>query len=774
MLHGRRTTLLHLASLLLLLAAAPAAAGWVALTDHPAGTAPTVTVAPDGARAHEVTVTVAGLWLEATTRAGVQGSAVRVPGAVPLLQADHPELPRLARAVPLTPTGAVELTVLQQRWRRIAAAPPLPSPGPLTRAEDPARAPRRFGAVYDGGAVWPAAAVQLGRPFLVRDRRGVAVRIHPVRWDAASGELLVLEELRLRVATAERGGVNVVTAPLTRAPRAFAPVLRGLFGDLADAAGRDAGEKDGDLGGPGHGHGESDRLLIVTTDALRPAAGELASWKRRTGYDVETVTMSEIGGTSNGIHGAIQVRYLQDAGLAHCVLLGDAPDVPTNAGPYHGADSDGLYGLCSGDDLFVDVLVSRLPARTPAEAQLMIHRTIRYERDPQPDAAWYGAAVGIASDEGVPADWERAESLRGTLLASSYDRVERVYQGFGGSRASIADAVDAGASLVNYLGHGSGTSWLSVPFGNADVHALRNTDAWPWIIDVSCSNGDFSQPECFAEAWLRASDDGQPTGAVAMLSASTLTSWVPPCVMQETMVEQLAAGTTAELGALYAAGVAAVLVQYAGTSQGQKLMEQYNLFGDGSLLVRRQAPRPLAVAHAGRLDPGTGPVAVAAPAGARVVLTDAQSVVARAVADASGQATLQPRRALSAGQTLELTVTAADAVPYQATLTVDSSPVAADDTVPAVAARLDNWPNPFNPTTTVGFALPQAGTVRLSVHDARGRLVRVLADAPLAAGSHRVRWDGRDRRGQAAASGVYLVRLQTPQGQQVHKMTLAR
>ncbi len=786
MLHGHRTPVLHRATLtlLLILAAAPALGRWVALDESPAGQTPQVTVRAQGADAWQVTVAVPGVWLTQEEQGGATGSAVTMPGCVPMLEADHPELPLLARALPLPATGTPELTIIAERWRRVSAPAPLPSAGPLSRDQDPASAPRRFGAVYRAGAVWPAEAARLGRPFLVRDRRGVALRIHPVRWDAAAGELLVLEEMTLQVAAGGAGGINVATAPVAAAPRAFGPVYRKLFGDHAprpagtvrdrsDHGGSEA-DKGEDLADVGNGHGASERLLIITTAGLQSAAAPLADWKRACGHDVEIVTMAGLGGTVLGIHHAIEERFVAPVGLAHVLLLGDVEQVPTNTGSYNGADSDGLYGLRAGDDLYVDVLVSRLPARNVDEARLMIDRTVAYERDPQPGAGWYTAAVGIASDEGTPADYERAEWLRDDLLAASYTDVGRIYQGFGGDRGAIAAAVDGGAGLINYLGHGSGTGWLSVPFDNADVHALGNTTAWPWIIDVSCSNGDFSRPECFAEAWLRASHDGAPAGAVAMISASNLTSWVPPCVMQETMVDHLTGEVTAELGALYAAGVAEVLVQYGGTTQARKLMEQYNLFGDGSLRVRSRAPVTLTVTHGPQIAPDASTFAVTAPGGARVVLTDPAGVVARAVADADGLAALVPRRALSAGEILQLTVTAVDAVPYRAELPVQASPVAAADTLPDAAALLGNWPNPFNPATTVGFSLPQTGPVRLTVHDVRGRLVRVLRDETLGAGNHQVRWNGLDGGGRAVASGLYLVQLQTTSDREVRKMTLAR
>ena len=83
-------------------------------------------------------------------------------------------------------------------------------------------------------------------------------------------------------------------------------------------------------------------------------------------------------------------------------------------------------------------------------------------------------------------------------------------------------------------------------------------------------------------------------------------------------------------------------------------------------------------------------------------------------------------------------------------------------------------PNPFNPATTIRFALPQAQRVRLAVYDLGGRLVRVLVDEDKAAGSHEVQWNGTDDRGQLTASGVYVCRMEAGSYRESRRMTLVK
>ena len=84
------------------------------------------------------------------------------------------------------------------------------------------------------------------------------------------------------------------------------------------------------------------------------------------------------------------------------------------------------------------------------------------------------------------------------------------------------------------------------------------------------------------------------------------------------------------------------------------------------------------------------------------------------------------------------------------------------------------FPTPFNAEVILPLALAEAGPVRLSVYNLMGQPVRVLADGWLAAGAHRVRWDGRTDGGAEASSGVYLVVLQTGATVQTAKLALIR
>jgi exo-beta-1,3-glucanase (GH17 family) len=96
------------------------------------------------------------------------------------------------------------------------------------------------------------------------------------------------------------------------------------------------------------------------------------------------------------------------------------------------------------------------------------------------------------------------------------------------------------------------------------------------------------------------------------------------------------------------------------------------------------------------------------------------------------------------------------------------------ENVPASFELLQNHPNPFNPSTTIRFALPQPSLVTIKIYDILGREVRTLVDRKFEAGRFAEIWDGKDNRQLPVSSGVYLMRMQAGGFVKVKKLVLVR
>ncbi len=95
------------------------------------------------------------------------------------------------------------------------------------------------------------------------------------------------------------------------------------------------------------------------------------------------------------------------------------------------------------------------------------------------------------------------------------------------------------------------------------------------------------------------------------------------------------------------------------------------------------------------------------------------------------------------------------------------------DKVPNVLIVNSNYPNPFNPSTTISYEIPDECHVKLVIYDILGREVAVLKDEVISAGVHNAVWDGKDE-GVLVGSGVYLYKLKTGEHSTMGKMMLLR
>ena len=93
-----------------------------------------------------------------------------------------------------------------------------------------------------------------------------------------------------------------------------------------------------------------------------------------------------------------------------------------------------------------------------------------------------------------------------------------------------------------------------------------------------------------------------------------------------------------------------------------------------------------------------------------------------------------------------------------------------------IPGKLDvaNYPNPFNPSTTIAFSIPSEMPCKLDVYNLRGQKVRSLVNETVMAGNHSIVWNGKDDSGKSVSSGVYFYRLSTPNKVQTSKMLLMK
>ncbi len=105
---------------------------------------------------------------------------------------------------------------------------------------------------------------------------------------------------------------------------------------------------------------------------------------------------------------------------------------------------------------------------------------------------------------------------------------------------------------------------------------------------------------------------------------------------------------------------------------------------------------------------------------------------------------------------------------------LDSNDANENTNAVALTALMGNYPNPFNPTTTVRFALKEKSDVTVKVYNIKGQLVNTLVNGKMDAGTHDVTWEGIDSRNRPVGSGVYMFRMVTPEYDKTIKSLLLK
>jgi hypothetical protein len=96
-----------------------------------------------------------------------------------------------------------------------------------------------------------------------------------------------------------------------------------------------------------------------------------------------------------------------------------------------------------------------------------------------------------------------------------------------------------------------------------------------------------------------------------------------------------------------------------------------------------------------------------------------------------------------------------DDVHLDVPVSVEAPPI-----LPTEYAVSRNYPNPFNPATTIEYQIPEPGQVSLVIYNMLGQDIRTLLDGPIEAGYHKAVWDGTNDVGSSVASGIYVYRFQ--------------
>ncbi|MFH2095731.1 MAG: C25 family cysteine peptidase, partial [Bacteroidota bacterium] len=452
---------------------------------------------------------------------------VEAPDCTPILESGAPDLPKYTQSIIIPDQGGSSLQITSSAYIELNNIDIAPSKGNLTRDIDPASVPYMYGKLYSVDGFFPVNSGMLKEPYILRDFRGQTLVLHPFQYNPVTKTLRIYTEIKAMISYNNNSGINELT-------RIKSPEINDDFGHIY--ARHFLNYESAKTKYTALSEGAPGNMLIICYDNYLSAMQPFVDWKRRKGIETEIVGVSTVGTTSSAIKTYV-ANYYNTNGLVYLLIVGDDPQVTSSS--TSAGDSDVDYGYIAGSDHYAEIFVGRFSAQTIAEVQTQVSRTIEYEKTPV-IGDWWTNAIGIGSDQGPgddnEMDYEHIRNIMTDLLGFTYSNDFEFYDGSqGGNDASgnptpsmVGTAVNGGASTIFYCGHGSDDQFVTSGFSSTDVNNLTNNNKYPFIISVACVNGNFQNITCFAEAWLRATDNGEPTGAIAFLGSTINQSWNPP------------------------------------------------------------------------------------------------------------------------------------------------------------------------------------------------------------------------------------------------------
>jgi hypothetical protein len=269
--------------------------------------------------------------------------------------------------------------------------------------------------------------------------------------------------------------------------------------------------------------------------------------------------------------------------------------------------SDEWYVQVSGADALSDLFIGRLPAASPAQAQDMVAKIVSYETGAN-SKTWQRRVV-LTADNALE-DWEGVfETMNEELAAvlpAGMDIPGRFYlQEYENESLSVTDltrdlqaAINAGALIVNYSGHGSVNTWATERIidnrGGAyrsDVSSLTNSGMYPFVVNMACLSGYFIYPytgsswQSLAEALMLPAD----RGAVAALMPTGMTSTDTQQVLSKALDEAIFNRDVRLLGAAVAEAKQELVAN--GGAEAVETSNTFLFFGDPATELKVPLPR---------------------------------------------------------------------------------------------------------------------------------------------------------------------------------------
>ncbi len=521
--------------------------------------------------------------------------------AYPILEKGSPELLQSTFSLIVPNDARPEIEIIDTHYSEISNFKLAPSKGTIYRNVNPDDVPYVIGDVYKYAKYLLDKPAKIDHDYQLRDFHGIAVKAYPFDYNPANKTLKAYSTITIKITF---GGTNS-TVIANKNNKAFDEIYSNHFLNYSNYRSTPVSEEGS--------------ILIIAPEIFLGAMQPYVDWKTRIGYSVEMIPISTAGSNSSQIKSYI-TDYYNDHNLAFVLIVGDNNLFPVPIiSQYY---SDNNYTEIVGNDNYPDIILGKISAENLEQLNTQIERFLEYEQNPS-NYDHFPVFLGIASEEGGPSsgdngeiDWQHIRLINNKLLNFTYTSGYELFEGSqGGLDAAgdpninqVATAVNSGVGIINYCGHGNWDRWNTTNFNNNSVNALTNVGKLPFVFSVACLNGEYYNKTCYAETWLRATHNGQPSGAVGFTGSTINQPWKQPMRAQDCIIDILTDVNNTQkkitFGGAFFNGMIGMLDEY----PSEKCTETFRtwiLFGDPTLLLRNDIPQELSIDHLTAIPIGT-------------------------------------------------------------------------------------------------------------------------------------------------------------------------
>ena len=350
--------------------------------------------------------------------------------------------------------------------------------------------------------------------------------------------------------------------------------------------------------------------IVVSTRDLADAAHTLANHRTSLGLRVQVVLAEDIYDEFN--HGILDPQAIKDfleyaydnwepPAPLYAVLFGDATydfrdylgrgfteRLPPfmNHRPITGqTPTDHPFACVSGEDDLPDLFLGRISTPYPQGAADIVDKLIAYESLPQ--SLWMRRTIFSADageefrnvSEGMIQDTIPDNFLPRRVYLDDYSRPQD-------ANSVLKNAINCGALVTAYTGHGSWNNWGIHLLDIEDIETLNNNEQWTFAVVASCNSGFFVHPLIdltLSEFFLHY----RTHGAIGVFSPIGVSGLYTDATMVTELLKQLLVSRNRELGP---ATTAAKISAFANYGVGSDVLENYEYFGDPALSLKVEDP----------------------------------------------------------------------------------------------------------------------------------------------------------------------------------------